>query len=168
MRVTVLIPLMGRFKGETGERNVLLPLASLTDGGLQIRRWVEALVTILIAEGKHQSIGPALCDKNGFVLNRWFINLILHQYLSRIQSQQPNLIAEALVIEDKYNIHRSFRRGATTQARERKVPEPVIDTNNRWRKVENKSGSLPNLPMAELYTEVQQALGTRLRFSKAL
>ena len=51
----VLIPLMGRFKGETGETNVLLPLVSNTDGGgLQIRRWVEALVTILIAEGKHE------------------------------------------------------------------------------------------------------------------
>ena len=143
-------------------------MASLTDGGLQIRRWVEALVKILVAEGKNKTIGPALCDEKGFVLDHWFINLTLHHYLSRIQSKQPHLIAEAIVIEEKYNIHRSFRRGATTQARERKVPEPVIDTNNRWRKVENKSGSLPNLPMAELYTQVQQALGTRLWFSKAL
>ena len=38
----VLVPLMGRFKGENGERNVLLALTSETDNGkIPIRRWVE-------------------------------------------------------------------------------------------------------------------------------
>ena len=30
----VLVPLMGRFKGENGERNVLLALSSVTDNGI--------------------------------------------------------------------------------------------------------------------------------------
>ena len=32
----VLIPLLGRFKGETGERNVLLPFAAITKSGIQV------------------------------------------------------------------------------------------------------------------------------------
>ena len=71
-------------------------------------------------------------------------------------------------IESLYNIHRSFRRCATTTARETGVPKDAIEMNNRWRKVENKSGGMPQVPMAELYTEIRQAMATSLQFSKAL
>ena len=36
----VVIPLMGRFKNETGERNLLLVLANVTQSGLDIRKCV--------------------------------------------------------------------------------------------------------------------------------
>ena len=63
-------------------------------------------------------------------------------------------------MEEQFNIHRSFRRGATTRAREAGVPKDVIEANNRWSKVQNKSGGEPCLPMSELYTEITQALAT--------
>ena len=61
-----------------------------------------------------------------------------------------------------------FVGGATTRAKERKVDESVIEMNNRWRKWQNKQGSLPNLPMSQLYVEITQALSTKLRFSSSL
>ena len=63
---------------------------------------------------------------------------------------------------------RLFRQGATTLANEMKIGETALDMNNRWRKVQNKSGTMPNLPMSVLYTEIQQTLLTRLRLSKIL
>ncbi len=165
----VLVPLMGRFKGENGERNVLLALSSVTDNGkIPIRRWVERLAATLIHEGKHLNVGPALCNQDGYVMHQSELNKELWEMLRRIQISRPDLCAPDLEIENKYKVFRSFRRGATTRAKEFKVGEDVLNMNNRWRKVQNKSGTMPNLPMSDLYTEIQQALLTRLRFSKCL
>ena len=165
----VLVPLMGRFKGENGERNVLLALTSETDNGkIPIRRWVERLAATLIHEGKHRSVGPALCSQTGYVIHQSELNKELWEMLQQIQVTRPDLCARDLEIENKYKVFRSFRRGATTRAKEFKVGEDILNMNNRWRKVQNKSGTMPNLPMSDLYTEIQQALLTRLRFSKCL
>ena len=64
----IVIPLMGRFKGKTGERNVLLALANETKSGLNVRVWVTRLIRLLIAERKHETIGPAICNADGFVM----------------------------------------------------------------------------------------------------
>ena len=47
----VLAPLMSRFKNETGERNVLIPLPNVTASGLKIRDWIERLITVLEKQG---------------------------------------------------------------------------------------------------------------------
>ena len=165
----VLVPLMGRFKGENGERNVLLALCNVSSNGkIPIRKWIERLVAVLMHEGKHRDVGPALCNQDGYVMHQSELNKELWEMLRRIQISRPDLCAPDLEIENKYKVFRSFRRGATTRAKEFKVGEDVINMNNRWRKVQNKSGTMPNLPMSDLYTEIQQALLTRLRFSKCL
>ena len=73
-----------------------------------------------------------------------------------------------MVVTEVYNVYRSFRQGATTRAREAKVPKDVIEVNNRWSKVERKSGGMPRMSMADLYTKIRQALATKLCFSKSL
>jgi hypothetical protein len=50
----VIVPLMGRFKGEMGERNILQLLARSAASGIQIGKWVDRLVKILEAEGSNQ------------------------------------------------------------------------------------------------------------------
>lgn len=164
----VVIPLMGRFKGETGERNVLLAFANISKSGIEIRTWVERLVVILRNESKHQKVGPAICDKEGFVLERSALNGVFHQELLKVQTNKPWLLDSGLKVEDRMSIHRSFRRGATTRAKEMKLSEKLVDMNNRWRKVQEKSGGLPSLPMSELYVEISQALGSKVAFSEIL
>lgn len=57
----VVVPLMGRFKGETGERNVLRFLVNQTQSGIAIDKWVGRLVRVLMAEGRIcvEQPGPA-------------------------------------------------------------------------------------------------------------
>lgn len=164
----VVVPLMGRFKGETGERNVLLALASKTKSGLEIRKWIERLVWVLKREGREEYVGPAICRPDGVVLERWKLNGELQKVLEKVALKRPDLIEEGVKIEEKFSIHRSFRRGAHTRAKSAGVSEAVLEMNNRWRKIENKSGGLPNLPMTELYIEITQALSQKLAFSSAL
>jgi hypothetical protein len=44
----------------------------------------------------------------------------------------------------------------------------VIELVNRWRSKEGAKGSVPNLPMQQVYTEVQSTLPTMLLYSQAL
>jgi hypothetical protein len=69
-RQYVIIPMMGRFKGETGERNIMRVLVNETHSGIRIGKWVERLVRVLVAEERNikDQPGPAFCDENGVVL----------------------------------------------------------------------------------------------------
>lgn len=40
----VIIPLMGRFRGKTGERNILLKLVNCTQSRIHIKQWIIRLV----------------------------------------------------------------------------------------------------------------------------
>ena len=164
----VVIPLMGRFKNETGERNLVIVLANLTKGGLPVRKWIDRFTALLLMEEKHRSTGPAICDKEGYALSGGMLNNELREMLKQVQSITSDIIPIGLDIDKCFSTYRSFRRGATTRAKEQGVSEPTIEMNNRWRSVQNKQGSLPNLPMTQLYVELTQALTSKLRFSKSL
>jgi hypothetical protein len=163
----VVVPLMGRFKNKTGERNLVLVLANETNGGLKVRKWIDRFTALLKLEDRGSSTGPAICDEAGMVIERSVINDELHSALSILQTTTQVIPAD-IIVSEKFNIHRSFRRGATTRAKEQGVDEPTIELNNRWRKVQNCQGGLPNLPMSQLYVEITQALTSKLRFSKSL
>ena len=164
----VVFPMMGRFKGKTGERNLIFCLANSSNSGIHNRRWLERLARLLMLESRHKEAGPAFCDQEGFVVSSNFLNGELHKNLSNLQASRPDLIPQDIVITKAYNVYRSFRRSATTRAREAKVPKDIIELNNRWSKVERKSGGMPKMSMADLYTEIRQALATKLCFSKSL
>ncbi len=53
----------------------------------------------------------------------------------------------------------------TTQ---RGVDSKVMELVNRWRSKEGAKGSVPNLPMRQVYTEVRSMLPTMLKYSQAL
>ena len=86
----------------------------------------------------------------------------------KVKESGKGLIPAGIDIDSRFNVYRSFRRGATTRAKEQGVDEPTIEMNNRWRKWQNKQGSLPNLPMSQLYVEISQAITSKLCFSRSL
>ena len=159
---------MGRFKNETGERNLIIVLSNVTSGGIQIRKWVEGLAMMLRAEGRNKCVGPAICDSNGFQMEMWKLNGELHSILHQIKDTNPLLLPEGVLIDERFKLYRSFRRGAITRAKEKEVPEPIIEMNNRWRKFQKKQGSLPNLPMSQLYIDIRQSFGSKLKFSQTI
>lgn len=164
----VVIPLMGRFKGEAGDQNSLLVVARKSKSGLDISRWIDQLSALLEIENKSDGVGPAICFENGSPMSSKFLDSELHTVLSAIQEVSPKLIDPSIDVKQKFSVYRSFRRGATTQAREAGVSDADINLANRWRSVQNNGGGLPNLPMHELYTDISQTLSSRLRFSQSL
>ena len=73
----VVFPLLGRFKGEYGERSHLLMSVSKTALGLEVRKRTEALVSLLKSEG-HTGVGPAFCDSEGYLVSSRAMNDEFH------------------------------------------------------------------------------------------
>ena len=165
----VIAPLLGRFKGETGERNVLLPFAAVTKSGIQVRVIIDRLVALLAQEGKLSgALSPALCHKGGKSISRTEFNNEFVAALERIQEDHHYLIAKNIDVVGSYNIYRSLRRGATSRATVVGLGTTEIEKNNRWRKFQNRSGTMPRLRMHDIYTDIKLALNSYLLFSSAL
>jgi len=165
----VLIPLMGRFKNEVGERNVLLPLVATTQSGIPVRKWANRLVHVLESEGRNVGpLGPAFCkSSNGFVMTQRDMNALFHGELEKIQERRRDLIPSKIDVCEHWNVYRSMRRGATVRATELKFGETAIDMNNRWRKGQAISRK-KNLKMREIYLDIKCTINTHLSFSAKL
>ena len=112
----MLFPLMGQFKGERGESNLIFCLVNVSNSGILNRKWLERLARLLRMEGRHYKAGPTFCDLEGFMLSSLALNNELHQVLSNLQMVRPDLIGNNVVVTNVYNVFQSFRQGATTQA----------------------------------------------------
>jgi hypothetical protein len=77
------------------------------------------------------------------------------------------LVPGAIEPED-FSLWRSPRRGAVLETTRRGVDSKVMELVNRWRSKEGAKGSVPNLPMRQVYTEVRSTLPTMLKYSRAL
>ncbi len=164
----VLAPLLGKFKNETGECKMLFALASLTASKIPNRRCLERLSRILTAEGRHLTLGPAICDADGTCITRTRMNTEFHRALERVQNKDSDLIAPDIPVKEIYNIHRSFRRGATSRATAKGVSEADINFNNRWGNAQRIRGRHLKFRMSELYVDIKLAMQTYLRFSSSL
>jgi hypothetical protein len=166
----VVIPLMGRFKGETGERNVIRVLVEKTESGLEIRSWVNRLIHVLKKERRHQTNipGPAFCDKQGEVISYHYMNALFHNELIKVQEAHPELISPEIEVAETYNLFRSLRRGATSRASALNYSETVINLNNRWRLTQSNKGKGGLKKMSQLYVDVELVLDTLLEFSSSL
>jgi hypothetical protein len=162
----VVVPLMGRLKGEMGERYHLMILSRRTTSGIECGRWADRLALSLRRRGIVN--GPVFLNskkKNAKIgeFQDEFVTL-----LGRARATKPLLFAPDVVIEEVYSLRRSLRRGATTEAGNQKVAKSVVDLNNRWRKIEQAKGRALGLSMQAHYTEVSQAIPTLWLFSHAL
>jgi hypothetical protein len=166
----IVVPLMGRFKGETGERNILRVLVKTTASGIGIGKWVARLVRVLKAEGRNdrKRPGPAFCDEQGHVLSYGYVNDLFHEEVIKVQESHTELIARDVSVADTYNIYRSLRRGATSRATELNYSETLINLNNRWRTTQSNKGTGGIKKMSQLYVEMSLVTESLLQFSKSL
>jgi len=162
----LIIPLLGRFKNETGERYHLTPMVATTASGIQIGVWVKRLVD---SKRKHGiPHGPAFSDFQGSLVNTRWLSLEILDRIHTVQSSRPDLIPLEVNVYEEYGISRSFLQGVTTEARNRGVDENDINAMNRWRNVENAKGKRPRLKMQDHYSDIRMMVPTLLRFSAAL
>ena len=125
----ILIPLLGRFKGEEqGEHWHLQMSAAQTASGFKVRKWVERLVNILQLE--NYVLGPAFCNVNGQSLIPSDIDEEFQIQLEQIQILHPNLIEPSLNVREWFSIYRSLRRGSTARVGELDVSDAVTNLHN--------------------------------------
>lgn len=161
-----IIPLLGRLKKEDRERYHLTPLAERTASCINLCLWVGRLVELKLSQGLER--GSAFSNRVGQPIDTRWLELELLNRLHLIQGERADLIPPEVNVHDGYGISRSFRRGATTQARNQGVTENDINAMNRWRNAESAQGRKPWLKMQDHYSDIRQMVPTLLRFSRAL
>jgi hypothetical protein len=162
----VVIPLLGRFKNEDGEKWHLMVAVNTTDSGIKARFWIEKLVELL--KGERRGMGPAFCDKDGELLNYWDINNKFVEELEHIQQHQGHLLQPEIKVAMYYSIFRSLRKGSTARAIDKKVDSNVIDLHNRWRTMERTGGQRSTRSMQGYYSDLRLTIITQLAYSRAL
>ena len=162
----VTVALLGRVKGETGEKYHLMPLAGETKSGLKPRLWIGRAIAALAKEGITR--GPLFRTKAGQPIRAGAMEMQFFTRLETVQMLRPDLIPEQVDVCDVYGVSRSFRRGSTTEAGNRGVPANIIEMNNRWRRAERAGTSQASMGMREHYTDVRLSLPQLLRYSLAL
>jgi hypothetical protein len=162
----VVIPLLGRFKNEDGEKWHVMVSTNETASGIKVRRWIERLARVLGEE--RREMGPAFCDDKGDMLDYWYMNAMFVKEVELVQKDEPNLVDQTIEVGDHYSIFRSLRKGSTARAVDMNVKETVIDLHNRWRNLERTGGQRSTRSMRAYYNDLRTAIRSRLTYSRAL
>ena len=136
----VVVPLRGQFKGEQGKRCHLIPLASRMASGLSVRDGLKLFITTWSELGDTNPWG--FINNDGSKMEFGTMNEII---LTGIESVKEADLDDRLKLRDQKvheesSINHSFRCGLSTHVQNCKVPESVINAQNRWRKIEQAQG----------------------------
>jgi hypothetical protein len=124
----VIIPLLGRFKNETGARYHLTPMAAQSSSGINVCLWVSRLVKVRSCEVPLR--GPAFCNSHGNVAQSQDYKAEILNRLQASQLREPSIISPDLVVHEEYGVSCSFSCGATFEARAHGVsPEDIYLIN---------------------------------------
>jgi hypothetical protein len=162
----LLVPLLGKYKGEAHHRFHLTPLAAITNSGIEVHTWIERLVEVQQLAGRSHS--PAFEDQQGNLLESIFIETLIADRLQTIKDTCSNRIPQEVDCYEHFGISRSFQRGATSTAKVRGVDKEVVDLTNRWRQFENAKGKRPRLTMQDHYSDIKILVPELVKFSQAL
>jgi hypothetical protein len=162
----VVLALLGRFKGETGEKYHLMPLSVQTESGFRVDVWVGRMIQWYEVQGVNR--GPVFRRVNGKRARGGDYEPGILERLERVQERRPDLIPLEVNLLEEFGVRRSFRRGSNSEALARGVSGPDIDANNRWRVFEKAGGKRPSLQMRQHYADVRIMLDSLLRYSRAL
>jgi len=161
----IVIPLLGRFKGEEHFRQHLLISASKTGSGFQPRKWLEALVGLHQQEQRTQ--GPAICDDDSFIMKQSVLNAAFLSCLEAVLEDSPELFPPGLSVSD-YDVNRSIRRGSDSRAKALGTDLQDINAMNRWKVYEQAQGKRPLQSMSDSYADVELLRPMFIRYTRDL
>ena len=145
----VYLALIGKFKGENGVREHLVPVASTSLSGLETRWWIEKLIEVREREGHID--GPAFGRPDGTIAPMAEYDDTLHTFLKEIQSEGNDLILETDDVVKNYRFFGSFRKSAEGRARAAGLDSDMQNAMNRWKKIESARGRKPKFNMVNHY-----------------
>ena len=111
----ILVPLLGKFKGEDFARHHCLLAPAKSDSGFEPRQWLKWLVASKASKGIFK--GPAFCNTEGYVLYQMPFNNELKEQLECAKDMYPALFTADLDL-NRIKCSRSFRKGSTSRAQD--------------------------------------------------
>jgi hypothetical protein len=174
----VPLGMAGRFKRQVGEKVYVQPLALESVSGLQYRLWMHRA---LQEQGRRGAFnGPmfrveeklkrgAREERRGFKRAKiGDLDNVLRPLLLQVQEKHPETIGADVNVEEGHSSRRSFKRGATSQARNKEITPDVIEASNRSREEERARGSTPHMALLERYADARAVVPLLVRFSREL
>jgi hypothetical protein len=166
----VIIPLLGRFKGEHHSKQHLLLSIGTTGSGIRVRLWVQRILAV------HRSLlrvsGPAFVNDEGHQSSTSEMNEVFIEVLTEIYDRRPELfgydVKSVSDLPDKYNVFRSFRRGSESRAVAMKVSEADRYVVNRWKRKEAAGSNRVGHSIDQHYVDVTLVNDAFLRYTAAM
>ena len=161
----VCICLIGKFKGETGERYHSIVVANVSQSGLDTRWWLEKLLEVCAEEGRQT--GYAFADALGEPLDTAELNALVRHYLQEMHSDDPerfNLNEDVA----RYGISRTYRKSSESRARRAGIKEEEVKVMNRWKSIEAAHGRRPRHAMMDHYADARALSSITWKYSYAL
>jgi hypothetical protein len=168
----IVIPLLGRVKGETNVRHHKLFSVATTSSGINIKTWYQRSLLVHRAYGRTQ--GPAVWDSKGLQLFTRDLNFKFWEALGKIWQQEPELfLSDVKTLPDMelvYNVFRSLWRGSDSRAIEQGLSESVINTSvNCWHLVKKSGGARPaHLTMNQYYADANLLKAVHLKHTTSM
>jgi hypothetical protein len=166
----VVIALLGKIKGESDDRDHLLPCVPITSSGVEVKTSLKRLLEFKRSRG--HTDGPAISDLHGRVFSHRVMNDALLELLEELFDSHrelfPPSISSKEILRQRVQVYRTLRRTSDTRAIEKKVRQTDIDVVNRWKAVESADGNRPNRPMRQHYAELELLIGPFLRYTWAM
>jgi hypothetical protein len=166
----VVITLLGRVKGETDNRDHLLPCVPVTSSGIDVKALVARLIKFKCSNG-HMD-GPAILDVAGNVLSHQALNdlslEVLEEFFDSHRELFPPSIPDKETLRQRVQVYCTLQRTSDTRALNQKVSALDIDVVNHWKAVNHADGNMPHCPMRQHYAELELLLGPFLRYTWAI
>jgi hypothetical protein len=166
----VVIPLLGRFKGEHQVKQHLLMSCGTTSSGIRVKQWIRRILAVHRAWGR--STGPVFANRDGYQVSTSEMNELFLQILGEVYEEQPSLfgvdVNDVSDLSDKYNVFRSFRRGSESRAVAMKVSEADRYVVNRWKKKEAAGANKTTHAIDQHYVDVSLVKESFIRYTTAM
>jgi hypothetical protein len=161
----VCLCLIGKFKGETGERHHSIVLANESSSGLQTRWWIEKLLEVCEAEGRTTGYAFYYAQGRPPVVSDY--NALVRQYLEKIQEESPELFGPEEDLS-RYGISRTYRKSSETRARRAGMKTEDVKVMNRWGTIEKAGCRRPRHAMVDHYADARGLTSLTWKYSYAL
>jgi hypothetical protein len=166
----VVVPLLGRFKGEHHSKQHLLISCAVTGSGIRIKKWIELTLAVHAIAGR--SDGPAFVNEKGGQSTTADMNEAFLELICEIYEAKPKLFGLDVTgigdLSEKYNVFRSFRRGSESRAVAMKVSEADRYVVNRWKKKENAGTGKVSHAIDQHYVDIAMVKDSFIRYTTAM
>ena len=164
----ILIALLGKIKGETGDRSHLIPCVRKTESGIEVFRVVERL--IMEKHNLGQFHGPGISNKRGTISSSWSFNGSLHEVLidifQALSQLFPPTIKSEQDIRKSYRVSRTLKITSETQALNMHVRLSLVNLVNKWKMKERANGAQTRSAMYIHYSEIEHLLEPFMTYTR--